>query len=728
NHLNIARESIRLDLVETLPWTYEVEALDLAGQVLLRDHLEVVHTTRPYLAGFSAWGSVSPPSGCLRLSTGTEVLVDHLLAPDPERAWDWLQTTILPRLADAVRQYAGPVSRRDRQPFFGELAIDVWLSEEDGPLGVREERNSPLEALHEDLYFMLLDFCTALMTETDPQPYLPPWLIIGDEARARRDARRWTAPGRIVPRVHRRDGMAGKIEVRLRAPNPPAALRWRCGEAGGDLALDPAETVAARVVGLAFGAEADGSVGSDRSDRSLMPVLVLALDGPANEVTRARALLHALGDLRAAGVECAPSVPNGLALLAASGPAEPLARRGTPNPEEARTGLNGEEEDPAGPVPWDRVLTLDEVHRQIRRLGALPGVHAFVAGHSAGGRPLWAMEVTTPRKSGWWSRAKLGGWKCSVLLNGRHHANEPASTSAMLRLAELLAVDEQWRPVLQRVNVIFLPGENADGMAFDDELVAEHPNWMHHPARYNAAGLEFAAAYQNPFTPHSEALALPALWRRWAPDIFCDNHGFPSHAWEQPFSGHANPWFRAFWIPQALIYAYLPTIDLPEHRAAAARIGERLVEALGDDPEIARWNDQHAGHYRTYLHDRLPERFPAPYERGVLLHHSLYEPGSGNEGNASFPGRFPRVTTASLVTEVADETAQGPYLALCARAHLLANRALLDYLFDANGPASVRRIRQELEHGGVLLRATRPRPVLASSMDPAREPPAEAGW
>ena len=727
NHLDLPPEAIRLDLMENLPWTYEVKVFDAAGRTLLRDYFEVVHTTRPYLTGFPAWGSVSPPSGCLRLTIGAEAVVDHRLAPDPERVWDWLQSTTLPQLADAVRQYAGPGSRRDRQPFFGELLIDVWLSEEDGPLGVRQERNSPLEALHEDLYFMLLDFCTALMTETDSEPYLPPWLVAGNEARARRDARRWTAPGRIVPRVHRRDGMAGKVQVRLTAPSPPASLRWRCGEAGGILALQSARGVDPRVVGLEVGAQSDGSVGSDRSDqsvRSSAPEIVLALDGSGNEVTRAEAMLHALGDLRRAGVECAPNVLGSLAIRLIGEDGSVRSVESVVSVRSDRSGELSASPAPAqmtpvawesGPVPWDRVLSLDEVNSQIRLLGTLPSLHAFVAGHSAGGRPLWAMEATVPRLGGWWSRAKLAGWKCSLLLNGRHHANEPASTSAMLRLAELLACDDQWGRMLQRVNVIFLPGENADGMAFDDELTAEHPNWMHHPARYNAAGLEFAAAYQDPLTSHSEALALSMLWRRWAPDIFCDNHGFPSHAWEQPFSGQANPWFRAFWIPQALIYAYLPTADTPSHRSAAARIGERLVEILGNDPEIARWNEQHAAHYKAYLHDRLPERFPASYERGVLLHQSLYEPGSGNEGNASFPGRYPQVTTASLVTEVADETAQGSYLALCARAHLLANRALLDYLFEANGPASVRRTRQELEHGRVLLRATRPRPVVTGS-------------
>ena len=38
-------------------------------------------------------------------------------------------------------------------------------------------------------------------------------------------------------------------------------------------------------------------------------------------------------------------------------------------------------------------------------------VHAFEAGRSAGGLPSYALELTVPRKTGWWSRAKLCGWK-----------------------------------------------------------------------------------------------------------------------------------------------------------------------------------------------------------------------------------------------------------------------------------------------------------------------------
>ena len=84
--------------------------------------------------------------------------------------------------------------------------------------------------------------------------------------------------------------------------------------------------------------------------------------------------------------------------------------------------------------------------------------------------------------------------EATLLLNARHHANEPSSTSGLLYLAGLLTSDARWRRMLDRVNVVLIPGENVDGMALYDTLQDEHPTWMHHAARYNAAGLEFVAA------------------------------------------------------------------------------------------------------------------------------------------------------------------------------------------------------------------------------------------
>src|SRR5205085_1467509 len=208
----------------------------------------------------------------------------------------------------------------------------------------------------------------------------------------------------------------------------------------------------------------------------------------------------------------------------------------------------------------------------------------------------------------------------------------------------------------------------------------------------------------------------------WAPDIVCDDHGFPSHEWVQPFAGHSNPWFRSDWIPQGLIYAILPRIRtprFPRHAEAADSLRQRLVRALAGDPDIRARNSIYADRYRTFLHSWLPDAFPAPYDDDVLIHVDDYDPDDPSQSRAAlagFPGEHPGVTTASLITEVADETAQGRYLACCAHAHLVADRVLLDYLFDVNAPAMVRQERRLLRCGTVLLRAVRPRPALAGPM------------
>jgi hypothetical protein len=139
------------------------------------------------------------------------------------------------------------------------------------------------------------------------------------------------------------------------------------------------------------------------------------------------------------------------------------------------------------------------------------------------------------------------------------------------------------------------------------------------------------------------------------------------------------------------------------------------VRALAGDPAIRASNSIYADRYRTFLHSWLPDTFPAPYD-DVLIHVEDYDPddpGQSRAALAGFPGEYPGVTTASLITEVADETAQGRYMARCAHAHLVADRVLLDYLFDVNVPAVVRHERHLLPGGAILLRAVRPRPALA---------------
>ncbi len=741
--LNLPLAAIDIVLVDDLPETYDVVAKDVDGNVLMQRGFNATFVARRYLQPFPEWGMVHPATGCVRLELDGSPIVDVRVRTDPERVWDHVQESLLPRLAAEIGRACNGLPRRELQPFFGELAIDVWLSEEDEAIGVREERSSPLESLHEDLYFMLLDYCTALISSSSAgDPYLPPWIATGDPDRFRRNARSWTAPGLIVPRIHRHDGAAGRLLARLTAAEPGCTATWRRGDVAGELDLRAAPAAEARIAGIDV--KAGGSA----------PCLLLTIDGPAADREQAQAILSGWADLAAAS----PSFPDlgmpvgwSLDVIPDAGTLDGrrniLHARGmqaqepAPGPDSTtgplRKGpaagsavpgavgpfvLTGVEEADVGAalsstVPLDRVLSRAEVEASISRLGRLPGVHVYRAGRSARGRDVVAVEVTVPRGTGWWSRAKMSGWKCTLLLNGRHHANEPSSTGALLRLIQLLGSDDNWRRYLQRVNVVVVPAENVDGMDVYDELRAEHPTWMLHAARYNASGLEYAAAYGDAATRHTEAMVLPSVWSRWAPDVVCDNHGFPSHVWEQLFSGQCSPWYQAFWIPQCLIYAYVPSPTperYPEHAGACSSIAQRLVEAIADDHRLAIWNGDHAERYRTHLQSRLPDRFPAPYDRDVLINKGTYDPESGDAGLAGFPGLHPGVTTCSMVTEVADETAQGDYLTVCSAAHLLADRALLQYLFDAAGPASVRRGRAVRESGRVVLRATRARPVTST--------------
>ena len=50
----------------------------------------------------------------------------------------------------------------DKQPFHRDLDVEVWMCEPDFRIGVDEELISSLESLHEDLYFVTLDFFDAL--------------------------------------------------------------------------------------------------------------------------------------------------------------------------------------------------------------------------------------------------------------------------------------------------------------------------------------------------------------------------------------------------------------------------------------------------------------------------------------------------------------------------------------------------------------------------------------
>ena len=81
---------------------------------------------------------------------------------DLERFWDHFQGDTLMRVYDHVMQTAEGKPRASDAPHFGELRVDVTLSEPDYQLGVDKEQIASMEALHEEIYFGTLHFFDVL--------------------------------------------------------------------------------------------------------------------------------------------------------------------------------------------------------------------------------------------------------------------------------------------------------------------------------------------------------------------------------------------------------------------------------------------------------------------------------------------------------------------------------------------------------------------------------------
>ena len=71
--------------------------------------------------------------------------------------------------------------------------------------------------------------------------------------------------------------------------------------------------------------------------------------------------------------------------------------------------------------------------------------------------------------------------------------------------------------------------------------------------------------------------------------------------------------------------------------------------------------------------------------------------------------RFPWITTVAYTSEVADETAQGEYLNLCARAHVAHDEATIQMLMQAKHQYDC---RYECRDNTIFARYERQRPML----------------
>ncbi|MGE5672619.1 MAG: M14 family zinc carboxypeptidase [Mycobacterium leprae] len=556
---------------------YRLTASRPDGSLALAATFNPVYASGLYLPEFPERGTVHPPTGLLRVEQSGKVLCHEVIATDAQALWSAYQQQVLPALRDYLTQNYGDAPNPGAQPFFGALVIEASLSEENRRLGIREEQVSPLDAMHEDLYFYTLDYLNQLGLHLTGKGY--------------------NAPGAVEPWVTVSEG-APSLRVRLYAR----------GTGGAETA--------------------------------------------------------------------------GLPVNAADLPAA------------------------AGQLPLDQLIGPEELPPLLAYLAQLEGVRVWRSGLSYAGRATYSISVTAPTAGRIAPPQKLSAWRPTFLVNARHHANEVSSTNSILRFAEMAVQQGMSR----HVNLVLNPMENVDGAAIHFAMQQVHPTWKLHAARFNAAGIEFAADYFLANPRFGEARPLPTLWRAFLPDVMLDDHGYPSHEWVQPFSGYNSPpYFRtSWWMPNAMIYGihkWLDAQQYPHNARVQEGIRDALAERLTADDATESYTQVLLERYRLYGQRYLPEKFPLQVHRGFISQTGSVTPGPEAR---SFVGRFPHITAAELVTEVPDETAQGEYLARCVHAHLEGDLAILNFLLAHPQPVLRRRWEQD---GRVLWTVGRRRPL-----------------
>jgi hypothetical protein len=631
----------------------------------------------------------------------------------------------------------------DKQPFHRDLDIEVWMSEPDFRTGIDEELISSLEAIHEDLYFVTLDFFDALGRTTTK--------------------RRLAAPGKIYPIIHpERAGKPGQVKVHYAGnastkPKLEIAYKEKNVERPTRIARDLTriDTTAA-VVSRAVA----------RADR----VVEIQVDVEAKddrEAARAVDALDALSRLHAAGLyRDALSFDHVDRLAVAVGLKEVRARRvikstGAFPPSPVRTAdvghrLSGAGAGAAGRKPlvtWDHIISPDESEAIVGQLAAFPEVKAYRAGRSYRGRDISVVELTNPTPSELVSLAKLSAYKPTIFITGRQHANEVSSTSHILRLGELLVTDKAYKDILKKVNIVLHPVENPDGaqMAFDLQKLT--PTHMLHAGRYSALGMDVQSqvGLADPLLP--ESLVRGRVWRDWLPDIYLNPHGYPSHEWVQPFAGYVPPGFRTYLSTRGW-YTSMGTLRdprYPDHAEATGALREALVREINTNADVRAMDLRHQARYRKWAYGFGPYVFNQEIYKDTAIYYSDPETGepsgsrrfgTGRGGGAGAEGgggpstgsgqaaRFsmnawPQVTFFSGGTEAPDETAQGEWLNLVSKAGFSYLMASVKYLKD--GQYTVHRIEEDGARDAVSLTTVRIRPVMPGKTPPLRPTPATGG-
>jgi len=736
--LDLDLEQIRFEEVLDGP-TYEVRVTDRSGGEILSDTFDPKWVLRPYFDRFEDYEQVRVTTGWMEASAGGRTLVDERIVTDPETFWDYFQATVLPSLYDHVMALHDGLPRGGSAdaPFFGELIVELDMSEPDFRLGVDNEIHAPMDALHEEIYFGTVEFFDVLGRNSRGQGI--------------------TFPGRIVPIMRPRgDGAAPRSNIRITGfatSRPAVVVTYETADGETDkIRLDIPKTSierpSARIARVETGREGLTHLGLrvrvdtelDLRDSLISAAREQQVDERMVSAEQVAATMAQIESLRAAGLYSSALSWSGLGSLEVwaewshdqdpdSRTTSTLVANGTPAPyPDWRTLIpDGWEYDGERIVQWDTPIPPDEGHEMLGKMAAaFDEATVYRVGRSYLGKDIWAMDLMAPIHTSHWSEVKASTFKPTVIYSARQHANEVSSTSHVLRHAELLLTDPDQLSKLDDVNVVVHPFTNPDGAQTAYDLYNITPDYILHAGYLGPLGQDATSGGNTPHPIYPESTVRGRLWATWLPDIFLNPHGYPSHQVVQLFSEYTglvrrgrvterNWGFNKGWFMPS--FGYVDSPEFPRHKDAAFEIRDYITRGINSNRDVFDMNQRMYARYQRYGAQFDPDVFNLPMTDSVLIEMPLK--GSSGQGG----GYNPRVTIWSGTTEAPDETSYGPWMELMGKAGLSWDQAITDYLFE--GEHEVKRSGSRF-FGGVSIRMNRPRPPEKKD-DEDEDPPISQG-
>lgn len=669
--LPLKREDIEFYVLEKSEVDYRVECLDSSGAVLYSDTWNNTFSERAYIDTWSDIGKVHPNTGWVKVVVNDKLLINQRIKTDLENIWDYYQHHILPDVHEYIIANCNGELSEDMQPFFKELQLQITASEPDYQLPTRKDLLSTLDALHEDIYFIGLDYFRTMGLRSGG-------LKLGE-------------PGLILPVIRKALGGSPKLKASLFAEQQEEAgvllnnVYQRLSKINGlELSLN-------KLLYTTEGIEIEYNLTGDI--KKIEPVLDTWLNIENN------------------GLSILPiNLVSNLSHIRINLVKDKLLAKQWNIPiksEEKAANLMLAIHDVD--ISTHEVIGTEENERIITELSKVSELNVYEVATSYQGRKIHAIEVKPNFQADITSRTKLMNTRPTFLLNHRHHANEVSATNSAYTMLKDLLLKAEYQKYRQKLNIVIVPFENVDGAAIHYQLMQDNPEWKLHVARYNSVGKEIADDYFNEKSKYGECFALTRLYWRWLPDAFVDNHGVPSHEWDQQFAGYVSPWFKGFWLPRALFYGYFWYANEPKyakHRQITEAVAKRVAQKINQNKEITAWNLDWQERFNKYAHQWLPKLFPAEYRDNLIYY---WIPFKTDENARRFASRFPELTVLDWTTEVSDETAQGEYLELCSRALTISDFATMDVLANI-----LVKYQDELtENGNYIFRShKRMRPIM----------------